>query len=325
MTNLLNNVKKKQSLCRKKLQCSEGELHESNTSPTSTADWRTSEQYEEICELKKNNIALKDSLDDTEKKLDHVKLSVNRSESQVNRLSQQIGELQETNRDHVAEANFSSRNVANSLSRVVFGSLVVNSSSVHVERSNPIVEKPDPVLFHRCPFPRHKKPILFQRKQQIKLQLFKRQQTRTQVLAGRNPLRAEELNRGSTDSSAREYCPYITKQNGQYLSTAYLKTAQLDPSDWVEQNFGQRKGCRSASCLIHQTGASMLPHQTRGMKMISISEPSLTEPINERLLSQKSETVTTAVVRVIKNWVLHHRTSKCQNTRWDLRTRIAPP
>ena len=112
------------------------ELHESNWSPTATADWRTSEQYEEICELKKHNVVLKDSLDDTEKKLDHVKLSVNRGESQVKRLSQQIEELQETvhvfqeaeeckdpelafsevsgrtfsgtvNRDHVSEAKFS--------------------------------------------------------------------------------------------------------------------------------------------------------------------------------------------------------------------------
>ena len=181
----------------------------------------------------------------------------------------------------------------------------MNSSSVHVERSNP-KKKPARVLFHRWRFPRHKKPILFQRKQQIKLQLFKRQQTATQILAGRNPLRAEERNRGST---------------GSILVHSLPKTAQLDPDDWIEQNFGQRKGCGSARCMIHQRAASVLPHQTRGMKMISITEPSLTEPINERLLSQKSETVTTAIVRVIKNWVVHHN---CQNPRWDFRTRTDP-
>ena len=43
-----------------------------------------------------DNIALKNSLDDLEKKHDHVKLSLNRSESQVKRLSQHIWELLET-------------------------------------------------------------------------------------------------------------------------------------------------------------------------------------------------------------------------------------
>ena len=91
----------------------------------------------------------------------------------MKRLSKQIEELQETanvsqeaeeckdpelafsecqgrnfsgivNRDHVAEANFSSRNVGESLSRVVFGSLVVNSSSVHVERSKSYFREASP-------------------------------------------------------------------------------------------------------------------------------------------------------------------------------------
>ena len=55
--------------------------------PTSMADWKTSEEHEEIRELKANNIALKGSLDDTEKSFDHVKLCLDRSESQVQRLS----------------------------------------------------------------------------------------------------------------------------------------------------------------------------------------------------------------------------------------------
>ena len=196
--------------------------------------------------MKKNNVVLKDALDDTEKKLDDVELSVNRGESQVKRLSKQIEELQETanvsqegeeckdpelafsevsgrtfsgivNRDHVSEANFSSRNVGESLSRVVFGSLVVNSSSVHVERSNPISEKPAPVPVSTL----QENPLCFS--DSSKLKLFKRQQTATQNLAGRNPLQSEERNRGSTDSSAREYCRGIAKQNGQYLSKAYRR------------------------------------------------------------------------------------------------------
>ena len=94
-------------------------------------------------EFRANNIALKDSLDDTEKKLDHVKLSLNRSESHVKRLPQQIWELYET--EHVLQeaaefegsraafrevvrTNFlwsceSRRNVTNSLSRDVLDRL----------------------------------------------------------------------------------------------------------------------------------------------------------------------------------------------------------
>ena len=40
--------------------------------PKPTEDERNSEQHEEIRELKTNNTALKDSLDDTEKKLDYA-------------------------------------------------------------------------------------------------------------------------------------------------------------------------------------------------------------------------------------------------------------
>ena len=57
----------------------------------SMADWTTSEQCEEIRELK-TNIALQDSLNDTEKSLGRVTLSLDRSESPVKRLSQQIRE-----------------------------------------------------------------------------------------------------------------------------------------------------------------------------------------------------------------------------------------
>ena len=64
------------------------EMDESNKSPKTTEDWKNSEQYEEIRELQANNIALKDSLNDTEKKVDNVKLSLNRNESQVKRLTQ---------------------------------------------------------------------------------------------------------------------------------------------------------------------------------------------------------------------------------------------
>ena len=117
------------------------EIGELNKFFTSATDWRNSEQDEAIRELKANNIALKGSLDDTEKSLDHVKLSLDRGGSQVRRLSKQIRELQESvnvlqeavdkdpelassevsrrtfnstvNRNHVSEANVASRNLAN--------------------------------------------------------------------------------------------------------------------------------------------------------------------------------------------------------------------
>ena len=95
MTKLLNQVKKKQSLYRKKLQGCEEKLASRKSYTKSKEDWCTSEQYEEIRELQASNIALKDSLDDTEKKLDHVK-SLNRGESQVKRLSQLSWECSET-------------------------------------------------------------------------------------------------------------------------------------------------------------------------------------------------------------------------------------
>ena len=65
------------------------------------------------------------------------------------------------NRNHVTEANFSSRNVANSLSSYVMGSCFFffffffqKSSSVHVERSNPVLGASTSARFHtsRNPF-----------------------------------------------------------------------------------------------------------------------------------------------------------------------------
>ena len=120
--------------------------------PWSTTDLWNSEQHEEIRELKANHTALKGFPDDTEKSFDHVKLSLDRCESQVKRLSQRYQELQETlnvfqesvefkhlesaisevsgrtcnsivDRNHVSGANFASRNVANSLRRDVLESL----------------------------------------------------------------------------------------------------------------------------------------------------------------------------------------------------------
>ena len=49
------------------------------------ADWKTSEQYEEIRELKTNNLALQGSLNDTEESLVRVTLSLDCGESLVKR------------------------------------------------------------------------------------------------------------------------------------------------------------------------------------------------------------------------------------------------
>ena len=57
------------------------------------ADWKTSEEHEEIRELKKNNIAQQDSFNDTDKSLDQVPLSLDRSEPLVKRFTQQVREL----------------------------------------------------------------------------------------------------------------------------------------------------------------------------------------------------------------------------------------
>ena len=128
--------------------------------------WTTSEQFEEIRELQTNNIALQGSLSRTENSLDQVTLSQDRGEPFVKRLSQRIRNCRNLwmfhrrprndrepansgvsglpstsvlNRNRVSAANVTSRNVANSSSRDVFESPFVNSTSVHVERMQPIL------------------------------------------------------------------------------------------------------------------------------------------------------------------------------------------
>ena len=61
--------------------------------PKSMADWKISEQNEEIRALKMNNIALQGSFNDTGKSLDQVTQSLNRSGSLVKRLTQQHPEF----------------------------------------------------------------------------------------------------------------------------------------------------------------------------------------------------------------------------------------
>ena len=138
---------------RKKRQCCEKKIDESSMLPKSMLDWTPSEQHEEIHELKFTSIALQGSLKETEKSLDQVTLSLDRRECLVKRLTQQNRDLQHTAnvlqeaaglkdpepvssevsgqtvttivmRNHVSGANFAGRNVANSLSRDVLGSLV---------------------------------------------------------------------------------------------------------------------------------------------------------------------------------------------------------
>ena len=58
------------------------EVDDSNMFLKSMADWRTSEQYDEIRELKTKNIALQCSLNNTQKSLDRVTLRVDLCESQ---------------------------------------------------------------------------------------------------------------------------------------------------------------------------------------------------------------------------------------------------
>ena len=71
------------------------EIDESSMFPKSMVEWRTSEQSEEIRELKANNIALQGSVN-TEKSLDPATLSPDPGESLVKLLTQQIRELQDT-------------------------------------------------------------------------------------------------------------------------------------------------------------------------------------------------------------------------------------
>ena len=296
--------------------------------------------------MKKNNVVLKDALDDTEKKLDHVELSVNHGESQVKRLSKQIEELQKTanvsqegeeckdpelafsevsgrtfsgivNRDHVSEANFSSRNVGESLSRVVFGSLVVNSSSVHVERSNPILEKPAPVPVSTL----QENPLCFSDSSisSCNFSSVSKQQRRISQreipCSRRKGIEDQQIpQRGSIavalQSKTVNTCPKLTEE------------CKVGPDGWVEQNFGQRMWfCQ----LSRSPDSCICAFSSNEGDEEDFHYGALIDRANQRkLLSQKSEKVTTAFVRVIKNWVVYHRTSKCQNPRLDLRTRIDP-
>ena len=106
-------------------------------------NWKFFEQYEEIRELTTNNIALQGSFNDIEKSIDQVILSLNRSGFRLKRFPHHVRELQDTehvlqeaaafkdpefassevsgqifkssvNRNRASQANFASRNVANS-------------------------------------------------------------------------------------------------------------------------------------------------------------------------------------------------------------------
>ena len=70
-------------------------IDESGTFPESTVGWTTSEQYEDICDLQTNNIALQDPLKETERALGKVTLSIDCGESLVKRFTQQIQKVQE--------------------------------------------------------------------------------------------------------------------------------------------------------------------------------------------------------------------------------------
>ena len=71
------------------------ELDESGKLSQSMMDWTTSEQFEDICESRTNGIDLH-AINRMEKSPDQVTLSLDRSESQVTRLLQQILDLEET-------------------------------------------------------------------------------------------------------------------------------------------------------------------------------------------------------------------------------------
>ena len=121
-----------------------------------------------------------------------------------------------------------------------------NSTTVHVERSNPLLGA-SPVLFHRCRSPRLKKSLLFHRWQrQQNTSRTKESIPRPQNLAERGPLQSGERNRGSTDSSPKENSSYSTKQNGQYLSKAQRRLQR-----WTRR---LGRAAKSASCLIDSPG-----------------------------------------------------------------------
>ena len=59
--------------------------------PKLMVDWKTSDQHEEIRELKANNMALKGSFNDTEKAHDQVTLSLDRCESLLSDVRTKFG------------------------------------------------------------------------------------------------------------------------------------------------------------------------------------------------------------------------------------------
>ena len=63
--------------------------------PKSMTDWKTSEEYETIRELQTTNVALQDTLKETEKARDKVTQSLDCSEYQMKRFAQQILEFQD--------------------------------------------------------------------------------------------------------------------------------------------------------------------------------------------------------------------------------------
>ena len=93
LTKFLNKVKRKTKSLSEETTMLRREFDESNMFPKSITGWQTSEQYEDVREWTANSIALKGSLNDTEKSLDHGPLSLDRSESEVKRLSQQTREF----------------------------------------------------------------------------------------------------------------------------------------------------------------------------------------------------------------------------------------
>ena len=155
LTKLLSKVKKKQSLFRKKVKSCEERLasRKSSQCPQHIGGIPSTRRS---ASCRRTTSYLKESHNDTETSLDDVVFS-------AKRLSQHIWEFQETlcffagsrgiyktrnlpsmrcqdivHRSLVSKANFSSRNVANSLTMIWVSCLF--NSSVRVERSNPFSE-----------------------------------------------------------------------------------------------------------------------------------------------------------------------------------------
>ena len=103
--------------------------------------------------------------------------------------------------------------------------------------------------------------------------------------------------------------PWHCKAKRTILVQSLPKSAKLDPTVGSSRTSG--RGCGSASCLVHQDSC-MCPSSSNEGDEEDFHYGALIDRANQRkLLSQKSEKVTTAFVRVIKNWVVYHRTSKC--------------